>query len=419
MKVMFKNPTFRSRRRLRSFGRGLGSLMGLALAGAALWGCGDSSGVKGTTTGGMVEPPPEPVPLGLNDVSVLFPLPPAEDIGNPSYLRPEDMGARGELLPQEVFDTIPTFPVMPSEGLIYTRMRVLAVRFDGCGGLPATCKPEIRLVMQPFQPTGATRDSALHLFYRLDETAMRQVVDGLRALRPLAPEALVNGPLDVHPALVAQGVSGAYGAGLRKLVLEHIGEENLVRVTFFLRAPPMNEVWFFGGFEREAGKMTAMNVVGVGTDPQRVILAKTATTYDYDLTPLGLTPEDGHIFYTSAAADAATEETRRTTMASYLRVDNPTIYVPDNLPCAGCHLSTFVTAEANRRFGIDPATFGDDRYTSSSRDLTMRGAGGVNPSSLRAFGYFGFDPIIAQRTINESAAVLNNLEVKYPEQPAK
>ncbi|MBK9261043.1 MAG: hypothetical protein IPM54_14700 [Polyangiaceae bacterium] len=401
----------------RSRGSVVGGLLYLIVAGAGLWGCGDAKGVNGSTTGGNVEPKPEPVPLGLNDVSVLFPLP--SSFSDPSLLRPEDVGARGVLLPQEVFDTIPTFPVMPAEGLDYDRMRVVSLRFDGCGGLPEVCKPEIRLVMQPLKGAGGMRDSALHLFYRLDDAAMRQVVDGLRALRSLAPEALVDGPLDVHPALVAQGALGAYGTELRKLVLEHIGDQNLVRVTFFLRAPPTNEVWFFGGFEREEGKMTAMNVVGVGTDPQRVILAKTDTTYEYDLTPLGIKPEDGHIFYSTAAADAATEDGRRATMASYLRVENPTIYVPDHLPCAGCHLSTFVTAEATRRFGIDPATFESDRYASSSRDLTLRGGAGENSSSLRAFGYFGTDPMIVQRTINESAAVIDDLETRYPEQPAK
>lgn len=387
---------------------------GMAWMMAAMVGCGDNtaSSVGGTTGGAVVTP--VPIPLGLNDVSILFPLP--TSFSDTSHLRPEDIGAYGQLLPQEVFDTIPTFPVMPAEGLIYDRMRVISIRFDGCGGLPEVCRPELRLVMQPLKGTGGMRDSALHLFYRVDEAAMGQVVEGLRKLRVLAPEALVTSPLDVHPALVAQGVMGAYGAELRKLVLAHSGEKNLERVTFFLRAPPTNEVWFFGGFDRKDGKMSAMNVVGVGTDPQRVILAKTDTTYEYDVTPLGTSPEDGHAFYSTAAADAATEAERRDAMASYLRVDNPGIYVPDHLPCAGCHLSTFVTEEATRRFGLDPAAFGADRYSSSTHDLTMRGQSGTNPSSLRAFGYFASDPMIARRTIHESANVVDDLEKRYPEQ---
>lgn len=397
----------------------------LALAGAGLWGCGDGGGTGGGGAGGTgggggtatTTTEPETVPLGLNDVSVLFPLPP--NLSDLSNLRPTDVGARGELLPKDVFDAIPTFPVTPSEGLVYSWMRVVSLRFDGCGGLPEVCEPEIRLVMQPSAGSGSTRDSALHLFYRLDQEGMREVVDGLRALRPLAPEAPIDAPLDVHPALVAQGVLGPYGAALRELVLEHIGEQNLVRVTFFLRAPPVNEVWFFGGLQREGGEVTAMDVVGVGTDPQRVILTKTDTTYEYDLTPLGHTPEDGRTFYSSAAAEAATPEKRDLAMASYLRVENPSVYVPDHLPCAGCHLSTYVTAEATRRFAIDPAAFPGEQYTSATHDLTMRGGSADNPSSLRAFGYFGSDPMIARRTINESAAVADDLATRYPGQASK
>jgi hypothetical protein len=347
----------------------------------------------------------------LNDVSVLFPLPSGS--GAPGYLRATSVGARGELLPEEVFNAIPTFPVTPSQGLLYPRMRVVAMRFDGCGGAPGACKPEIRLVMQPIEIGGSTRDSALHLFYRLDDEAMRQVVEGLHALRLLAPEAPVEAPLDVHPALVAQGATGAYGTELTDLVLQHIGEENLERVTFFLRAPPVNEVWFFGGFERKGGELTGMNVVGVGSNPQRVILTKTESTYTYDLTPLGHQPEDGRVFYSSANVEAATEAERSAAMASYLRVENPGIYVPDQLPCAGCHLSTFVTAEATRRFALDPATF-PDRFISPKQDLTLRGGAKDNPSSLRAFGYFGSEPMISQRTVNESAAVVADLEARFP-----
>ena len=48
-------------------------------------------------------------------------------------------------------------------------------------------------------------------------------------------------------------------------MLRYAGEQNLVRVTFFLRAPPTTEVWFFGGLERDGeGILRVMNIVGVG-----------------------------------------------------------------------------------------------------------------------------------------------------------
>lgn len=371
---------------------------------AAATGTGGSGG-GGAGGGGTTAPA-----LGLNDVSVLFPLPPAID--TPGYMTATDAGARGPLLPQDVFDAIPTFPVTPSQGLLYDRMRVLAIRFDGCSGGVGQCEPEIRLVMQPMNSGGKARDSALHLFFRLTQDEMTEVVSGLRALRELAPEVTTEGPLDVHPALLAQGVEGAYGVALRELVLAHAGEDNLIRATFFLRAPPVNEVWFFGGFDRDAGTLSAMDVVGVGTDPQRVILTTTSDTYEYDLTPAPTTPEDGSALLSTAAADAATEEERAAAFASFLRLENPKVYVPDQLMCAGCHVAAYATAEATRRFGLDASTF-PDRY-GSTRDLSMRGRSAGNPSSLRAFGWFGDEAMIAQRTINESAAVADDLDARYP-----
>ena len=391
----------------------LAALCSSLLASSVVAACGDGDAGTGGGGSSTSTPEPEPIPLGLNDVSVLFPLPSSHE--DPGYLRPSDVGARGELLPRDVYDQIPTFPVVPSEGLLYARMRVVSLRFDGGSGGPGNCEPEIRLVMQPIDADGSPRDSALHLFYRLDQASMTQVVDGLRALRALAPEAPVDAPLDVHPALVAQGVQGAYGTELRNLVLQHVGEQNFIRMTFFLRAPPVNEVWFFGGFEREAGVLRPMDIVAVGEGTnQRVILTKTATSYDYDLTPIGMQPEDGRVFYSSAAAEAATPEQREAAMASYLRVENPTIYVPDQLPCAGCHIAAYVTAEASRKHGLDMASYTNERF-SSTRDLSQRGGAANNPSSLRAFGWFGLEPMIAQRTINESAAVVDDLEARYPQ----
>lgn len=387
-------------------------LLAPTLSGVGLLGCEEPAGEPDAAMTDAPETPdaaPSTPRLGMNDVSILFPLPAADT--DEGHLRPADDGGRGPLLPMEVFDAIPTFPVTPADGLRYARLRVLAARFDACGGSPRACHPEIRLVMQP--TLGATsRDSALHLFYRLDDTQTAEIVQALRALQSLAPELDPHGPLDVNPALVAQGLDGPYAQALRALLLQHIGAENLVRVTFFLRAPPAVEVWFLGGFDRTDGVLSAMNIVAVGATTQRVIFAPAASGYDYELTPPGTTPEDGSALYTAALAAAASEPTRADAIASFLRVENPTLHAVDDLPCAGCHISTYVTSEAARTHGVDLASI-EGAYT-SSRDLTLRGDATNSPSSLRAFGWFANRPMIAQRTVNETAAVLDDLEARFP-----
>ncbi len=366
--------------------------------------------VESSVDAGPVDAAPPPPTLRLNDVSVLFPLPPDQEAAG--YLRPTDRGAHGELLPRAVFDAIPTFPVVPADGIAYDRMRVLSLRVDGCGGPHDTCYPQIRLVMQPMRGSLA-RDSALHLFFRLEAGEMGDVVGELRRMRSLAP-GLTDGPLDVHPALATQGVTGPWGAALRALVLRHVGAARLTRVTFFLRAPPVQEVWFFGGLDRNGEAFEPMTIVGVGRGNQRVIHTDEAAGYRYDLTPVAVTPEDHSAVLSAAASARAAADARDRALASLHRVENPARYVPDELPCAGCHLATYVLAEAARTHGASPDRFAADRFTSSRHDLSLRGAAVESPSSLRAFGWFNTDAVISQRTVNESAAVVDDLDRRYP-----
>ena len=125
--------------------------------------------------------------------------------GTPGYMAPWSEGARGQLLPQAIYDQIPGFPVQPSQGLDYNRMRTVALRFDGCSPTPeGACEAQIRLVMQPITDDGSTLDSALHLFYSPTDEEMAAVVAELRELR--AGTDLEPGPLSVHPAIAAEGV---------------------------------------------------------------------------------------------------------------------------------------------------------------------------------------------------------------------
>lgn len=366
-----------------------------------------------TTTETTTEPEPEAPRLGLNDVSVLIPLPTSLD--DPGYLVPLSQGLKGELLPKAVFDEIPVFPVTPSEGLNYVRMRTLAIRFDGCQPKETGCEAQIRMVMQPIKNDGKARDSALHLFYSLTAEELPELVGELRRLQTLAPE-VADAPLDVHAALVAQGVTGAYGAALNEVVLRFAGEQNLTRMTFFLRAPPTLEVWFFGGFERSDGALEVMDIALLGKANQQVIRTEIEGGYDFAVNPVSSTPVAERVLLTSALAAAATPEERETAFAKYVRIQNPRHFKADELSCAGCHLGTFIQAQTEAAHGLDATAFPDDLFT-SSHDLTLRGGAAQNGSSLRAFGWFGNEPMIARRVVNESAEVVDDLELRFPPAP--
>jgi hypothetical protein len=355
-----------------------------------------------------------PLPsLGLNDVSVLLPIPSSP--AAKGYLGPTTAGAKGELLPQAVYDKIPKFGVEPVEGLDYARMRAVAIRFDGCFPGPAGCEAQIRLVMQPISDQHETLDSAIHLFYRLTDEELPDLVVALRQLRALAPE-VSDAPLDVHAGLKAQGATGEYGTALNDLVLRYAGKDSLRRMTFFLRSPSINEFWMLGGFSRtDAGVMAPLDIVGVGKGNQRVDRLDDAATskgYSYQFTPEGNMPEALTSLMSTEVAKTSSAEDRTRTLAAVARLQNPTKYGPDQLPCAGCHVSTVVGAFTKRDLGLDMTAL-PDTFT-SSHDLTLRGEAATTPSSLRAFGYFGKVPMISQRVVNESAAVVDDLEKRFP-----
>lgn len=207
-----------------------------------------------------------------------------------------------------------------------------------------------------------------------------------------------------------------YANQLKALLLRHAGEENLTRVTFFLRPPPVREVWFFGGFDRENGTLSDMELVGIEGTVQQVVRTDVASGgYDYLLAPEGLVPEDGSALFTSAGADAASPAAREEAFASFLRLENPTLYNVGELPCAGCHIASFVTEATRTAFDLEDAAFPDDAYQAPQHDLSLTGDAVTTPSSLRAFGWFAHQPVIAQRTVNESSAVLVDLAERFPE----
>lgn len=352
--------------------------------------------------------PPLPA-LGMNDVSVLLPIPTKANVN--SYLGPTSEGSKGPLLSQASYDKIPKFGMEPVEGLDYALMRAVGIRFDACFPGPAGCEPQIRIVMQPITPTGDALDSAIHLFYRLTEEEIAKVVVRLRQLRALAPE-MKDQPLQVNPAIVAQGVDGAYGAALRELVLEFAGEQNFSRMTFFLRAPPIQEEWFFGGFDRKDGVLTTLDIVGVGKGNQRVDRPETPEGYEYVFTPAGNKPENTSALVVSATAKTAPPDQVKAALEAFVRIENPTKYGPDALPCAGCHVSTVVTEFAKASLGLDPDALPD--AFKSTRDLSLSTEAGKTPKSLRAFGWFEKKAMISKRVVNESAAVADDLETRFP-----
>ncbi len=357
--------------------------------------------------------------VGVDDVTFLYPLPPQRL--RTSLLGTASAGARGELLPAALFQALPPLDLLTSNAEHYTLLRVLSVRLDPCFpglGVPseASCKNQIRLVMQPVLPRIgtpglATADLALHLFYTLTRAELAGLLQQLTDLRVGSGIARSDGPVGVHPALAREGLEGRFAAGVRALLLAHAGAQNLTRVTF-MGIEQVGQVWRFGGFEVEGAAMRPMQIPLVGVKEQTFQNRDlTGQTFEHAGTaPVSPAPDDLRLLFDPAGLAAATPEQRRVAYARALRVESPRVHSPDTIDCATCHAATAARRFAERTHGLTPEGV-PERYT-HPRGLPLTGATGFATNELRAFGYFGDQPSVSPRTVNETAEVVEYVNTR-------
>ncbi len=378
------------------------TLLAVAVGIAAAVACGD---MEETELPSELE-----APVGPHDVSVLFPIP--EVLGQrTSMIGADATGLRGQLLPQDVYVALPLVDVVLSNEKSYPLLRLISARFDPCfPGLGAPCQSQIRLVMQPviIDPAGEhliANDAAVHLFYALErdelEAAMRRAVD----LREASGFAVSAEPLGVHPALAAEGVEGAFARGFRDLLLTHCGEENLVRVTF-MALEGVSDDWRFGGFDRVDGELVPLAIPGLtSTDQSFLNVDRSGVSFDgATVSPASTSSDDFSLLIDPPAALAAPVAERQAAFDALLRVESPTRHSPETIDCVTCHLAASTRAFAVRELAVTAAGSPDRFVDASGSEPAGKTAFGTNV--LRAFGAFGRNPAIAQRTVNETAAVV-------------
>lgn len=356
-----------------------------------------------------VTPPPSRS-LATNDVSVLFPLGRGE-------LWTASMAARnGDVLfPRSAFDLIrvPVIRELQGPDATYAGLRVVSLRVDPCfGGSP--CYPQIRLVLQGLSTDGTRAfDGAIHALYNLTVADFASLATRLGTLAMLAPENVPVTRLEVSPALLAQGMAGAYGVALREVVAQFIGGSNLAKVTFMTRAQGGGDRWDFGGFNtRDFQPSGAFPLAGIDGN----VLVQTvrengqrggggappgAAAYAYSVTPSILRGEL-NLVLSSVTAQNASSGDRQRAMDALARVENPSLESPDTVDCSACHLANRIRGNLQSAYGLSSAL----SYTSPAEATRLISGAERDSENLRAFGYFDAQPAISQRTANETVKVL-------------
>jgi len=385
-------------------------LLGLSMP--VVYGCGShegspDDGVAGSRAQGF----------DLNDVSVLYPLP--EWAARDTLLAPNETGAQGALIPRASYDAAAPdlalgFPFTPTD--TYASLRVVGVRVDPCFPADASeapaCLRQIRLVLQPViqDEAGAltTIDAAVHALYVLDDALWEDLLLDLGALRELTGGGTQGQPLQVHPVLSAEGLTGPYASALRTLILKAAGEATLSELAFMVLTK-VDTTWGFSKLKR----------LGTTFEPVVVPLldVQEQTTSMNLLDPAAVPPPRSFIISPAPTgslihllADTSTDQSLvESAVREALLIDNPTSPKnPQTMDCVSCHLATRNRSYIEQVRQIDTSTW-QERFTADDYDLRRTDEVGDDPRSLRSFGYFQRRSSIGERVIHESALVARAL----------
>ena len=342
--------------------------------------------------------------LGRHDVSILVPLPAA---GGDLPWKASMPGQGGAILPKTVFAQIGLSVFREiDDAAEYDALRVVGVRVDPCftTSLVSACQPQIRLVFQTLNATQGTNDGAVHALYNLSATDFAEVVDALRAFTDVAPQSRAYAPLGINPALRVQGMAGPYARDLGQLIADYVGPANLSRMTFVTRTAARQGQWELGGFHVKAFPATGFPAPGpikiVGDETLQILGNPGFGVPRFGVTPAPIDPVAATGLDTSAIPTlSATAKTKLNAWA--LKQELPALSVPDTTDCASCHIAGHISN------ALEAA---DVKFATLDRGPRVIGGAERQGDNLRAFGYFGKEPMVSIRTANETAAVLRALQ---------
>jgi hypothetical protein len=363
----------------------------------------------------------------MNDVTIVMPLAESQSEFDKGYLAASANGVGGALLPKalytkEIPDPVGPVPIGSDVSMRYANLRVVAVRLDPCfanvGPVvdDSKCDNQLRVIFQSlsFQGGGTSAmDGAVHAFYSLSRSELTKTLQEIIALRIANKQTTSMGALKPHPLLAKQGLDGAFGLGLQKILLSHAGASNLTRFTHFASSN-LATVWAFKGFDVKSGATTPMVIPTLASKQTSVsFFAGFAAPIAGGFTPETTSKDDVAVLVNVDKATKATSKARQGAFDASLRIDNPGFHSPNTIDCASCH----VAESARLLMGVGKfqmsvagnanAFVADPKFVSATSLKSTAGptkqTSGFNVHMLS----YKFDSLsIGQRVINETASVV-------------
>lgn len=358
--------------------------------------------------------------LGLNDVSVLLPLP---QMGNWGLLpKPESLGGKGALLTREIFNQVPQLLAFASNDDIYSAMHAVGIRIDPCfteGHGPVKCQTQIRLIWQPLSNADtdtSTFDASLHTFYQLTEAEFKSLVDELKKLKATTNNGSEGEALGINPTIKSQGLGGAYYTRFIKIIYSYIGIENFSRVTF-MQLSMTGNVWIFGGFDYKNSELQPIQIPRINSFKQtfKNSAAPRPIWFIGGMTPEPTQPENFNVLTRDSRKLAPQDEAAIIEAAkSAFKFENPKLHNPGTVDCVSCHVAQPAKIWAMRQYPwLQLDSLSRDITYSSKLNIRNMSPMQIHTNIVRSFGYFMNMPFVAQRTINESAEVVNFINQNY------
>jgi hypothetical protein len=324
------------------------------------------------------------------------------------------------MVPESLFDEL---VVAPGDSLdsTFTDYQLVGIRFDLCdrvnpGPCPVGEDGRLRLAFQAIAGTPSSgyslEDVSVHAFYTIPAADLPCVVAGLRQLAALANDATT--PLGVAPGFSGPN-SAAYQALLESILFKYGTADNLQRMTEFSSLANLSgggESWIFRGYVLTGGSFTPISIATINATSQTV--AEVNFDSYYQLTPLANVPAGfGDALAIPPYPDAGAAG--QAGLVAGAQVLNPLLTGINSVQCGGCHTADYVEyANAQTDGTLETAIPG--WYTSSyPLGLNFQNESQFQ-GNLRMFGYvslFNY-PSVSQRTINETAQVLTEIEQRYP-----
>jgi hypothetical protein len=351
----------------------------------------------------------DPRTLGLNDVSILVPLP---SDSAPVLFRAADLSGDGSaFLPIERYAPTIAIPGRPGElGDFYDDLHIVAVRFDLCdrvkpGKCADTADSVLRVVYQPIVG-GQAFDFGVHAFYSIPAAATRDVVGRLRELADSG--SVSSSPLQVNARLTSDT---AYADGLRDLLREYALGDKLIRVTAMGQVVIAAALrWVFHGIELQDGAFKEIVIPDLDSVTEEVLLLNNAS---YQLTPEVDGPPGFSLAMSEQDFASATDAEKDASLRALVDIDNPAAHTANSVHCAACHVSTVALARRAEERGVDPTKL-QGRFTAPYDLAVTEGQSATDDQIIRGFGYRNTAIVISQRVVNESAEVLLELEERFP-----